>query len=95
MSDVLHHLSNEVEKRVFSAIRGAKYIIIKDIDARYKFGNFMNKAHDRIINGEKVRSIFPNVLEDSLKSSGFDTEYFYLPKLWYPHFLLVGTLPKS
>lgn len=91
MCDVLHHLDDEILERVLDAIKanGAKIIVIKDIDSRHRFGDFMNKTHDLLINNERVRSIFPNVLEDSLKSSGFNTEYFYLPKLWYPHFLLI------
>ena len=92
MCDVLHHLDNEILERILDAINanGVKIIVIKDIDSRHRFGDFMNKTHDLLINNEKVHSIFPNMLEDNLKSSGFNMEYFYLPKLWYPHFLLVG-----
>ena len=34
-------------------------IIIKDIDANHKFGNFMNRVHDKIINGETIYDIYP------------------------------------
>ncbi|MGX2981779.1 hypothetical protein [Helicobacter sp. 23-1045] len=91
-SDVFHHLDNVDFDRIFSVFlsQGAKFIVIKDIDANHKFGDFMNKTHDLLINGEKVRSIFPQKLQMRLETHGFSVEYFYLPKLWYPHFLLVA-----
>lgn len=91
-SDVFHHLDSVNLDKIFGAFcaHGVKFIVVKDIDANYKFGNFMNKAHDLLINGEKVRSIFPQTLQTRLESSGFSVEYFYLSKLWYPHFLLIA-----
>ncbi|WP_395002100.1 hypothetical protein [uncultured Helicobacter sp.] len=47
--------------------------------------------HDLLINGERVRSIYPKVLSAELEALGFGVQYFYLPKLWYPHFLLIAT----
>lgn len=89
MSDVLHHISNHGQ--ILQEICGdAKYIAIKDIDANYKFGDFMNKSHDFLINKERVHSIFPQNLAQILEQSGYITQYFYLPKLWYPHFLIIA-----
>ena len=92
VSDVFHHLDSVNLDKIFSAFcaHGAKFIIIKDIDATHRFGDLMNKAHDLLINGEKVHSIFPQKLQMRLESSGFKCRYFYLPKLWYPHFLLIA-----
>lgn len=96
MSDVLHHLDNYTQ--TLSEIlkqSNAKYIVIKDIDANYKFGDFMNKMHDFIINSQKVASIFPQNLLEILTEAGFVANYFYLPKIWYPHFLIIASLKKE
>ena len=90
MSDVLHHLSGDFEGRLLGAIKGVRSVIIKDIDGAHKFGTFANKMHDLLINGEKVRPVMPQILATFLAKNGYKVEYFYLPKLWYPHFLLVG-----
>lgn len=90
MSDVLHHLdnANNALKRICE--NPIKYIVIKDIDANYSFGDFMNKTHDLLINRQKVCSIFPQNLLSILGQNGFECQYFYLPKLFYPHFLIIA-----
>lgn len=90
MSDVLHHLPNHSEILANICTKNIKYIAIKDIDANYKFGDFMNKAHDFLINKERVCSIFPQNLAQILRNGGYEMKYFYLPKLWYPHFLIIA-----
>ena len=91
LCDVLHHIDFEFSIKVldrFSPV--CKYIVIKDIDCRHGFGNFMNRMHDRIINGEKIRDIDPAIYEKELNNRGFKTTYYYFRKLWYPHFLIVA-----
>lgn len=90
MSDVLHHLPNHSAILANICMQHIKYIAIKDIDANYKFGDFMNKAHDFLINNERVCSIFPQNLAQILRNCGYEIKYFYLPKLWYPHFLIIA-----
>jgi hypothetical protein len=67
-------------------------IIIKDIDKNHTFGNFMNKVHDKIINNENIHNIDPNKIEEVLIQNGYKTQYYYIPKLWYPHFMVIGVL---
>jgi hypothetical protein len=57
----------------------------------HKFGNFMNKMHDKIINKEDINSIDPNKIKEILENNRYETYYYYLPKIWYPHFLIIGT----
>ena len=90
MSDVLHHLKQDFRAKILEQITSAPYIIIKDIDANHKFGNFMNATHDLLINNERVEDIYPQNLQIFLEQKGFELTYFYLPKLWYPHFLLIA-----
>lgn len=91
-SDVLHHLDSQSWQGILHTIAPhARYIVIKDIDATHRFGNFANAMHDLLINGERVRSIYPKALSAELEALGFGVQYFYLPKLWYPHFLLIAT----
>lgn len=66
------------------------YVIIKDIDCNHKFGNFMNRMHDRIINHERIMDVDPMKLIELLEKRGFEVKKIYLPKLWYPHFLLIA-----
>jgi hypothetical protein len=89
--DVLHHLS-KAERDAFLAkvIGKTDVIIIKDIDMRHAFGNFMNRVHDRLINGEVINDVNPIELERYFQSFGFTAEYLYMPKLWYPHFMLIA-----
>ena len=89
MSDVLHHLSSEFRTKLLQSAASVPFVVIKDIDARHKFGNFMNATHDLLINGERVQSVYPQHLREFFTQNGYKSEYFYLPKLWYPHFLLV------
>jgi hypothetical protein len=49
----------------------------------------MNKMHDKIIN-EKIYDIDPNKITNIFESYGYKTQYYYIPELWYSHFLLVG-----
>jgi len=55
-----------------------------------KLGNFCNKMHDRIINGEKIHDAYPSEIEKHLAKAGFTTEIKILPKFWYPHFIIIG-----
>jgi len=89
--DVLHHLSLEEYEIFFKKIMNkTKIIIIKDIDKNHIFGNFMNKMHDKIINKENINNIDPIKIEKTLALNGYKTQYNYIPKLWYPHFILIG-----
>jgi len=89
--DVLHHLTPLDTEAFLKAIcNKTDIIIIKDIDANHKFGNFMNKIHDKIINNETIYDINPNSIDMFLMSQGFKTIYHFVPKIWYPHFVLVA-----
>lgn len=91
ISDVLHHLSQDTQDSLMKQIvKNHQWVVIKDIDCRYWFGNFMNKMHDRVINSEKIRDINPLLLEQQLKDNGFTVSCFSLHKLWYPHFLIIA-----
>jgi len=90
LSDVLHHLTEEDHTEVLKVFSEMDYVMIKDVDCNHKFGNFMNRVHDRVINHEKIRDVNPVELADRLKKYGFKVNKFYLPKLWYPHFLLIA-----
>jgi 2-polyprenyl-3-methyl-5-hydroxy-6-metoxy-1,4-benzoquinol methylase len=89
--DVLHHLKDdEGELFLQKIVNNTGVVIIKDIDANHLFGNFMNKLHDKIINHEKVGNVSPIRISESLERNKFKTMYYYIPKLWYPHFLIIG-----
>ena len=89
--DVLHHLSYSDSDVFFEKICDkTNILIIKDIDANHSFGEFMNKIHDKVINGETTYRIFPEKLTDYFESQGFETSYYYVPKIWYPHFVLIA-----
>ena len=89
--DVLHHLSPlDVDSFLGRICNKTDIMIIKDIDADHKFGNYINKMHDKIINSETVYSIYPKDLIHRLKLYGFKTSYYYIPKICYPHFILIG-----
>ena len=90
-SDVLHHLNLKAWQNIlYNLTSKTRYVVIKDIDATNRFGNFANAMHDLLINGERVRSIYPYDLARDLEELGYHTQYFYIPKLWYPHFLLIA-----
>lgn len=91
LCDVFHHIDFEFGLKVLDCFSPVcKYIVIKDIDCGHRFGNFMNKMHDRIINGEKVRNINPVVYKEELSKRGFKTTCHFFRKLWYPHFLMIA-----
>ncbi|ETD25779.1 hypothetical protein [Helicobacter canis] len=89
-SDVLHHLSQDFTESLLESIAHIPIIIIKDIDSRHIFGHYANALHDLVFNQEKVCKVYPNKLESTLQALGYTTRYHYLPKLWYPHFLLLA-----
>ena len=90
--DVIHHLPNDVWNDVKNkAFEKCDIVVIKDIDCRYKFKNFMNKMHDRIINGEKIHNVNPDNLIKDFKTSGFIYIYIYnIYILWYSHFVIIA-----
>jgi hypothetical protein len=89
--DVIHHLPSDFWLSLMARICLIyDVIIIKDIDATHKFGNFCNRIHDLIVNNEKVQNVYPDAIEDWLKTSGYSINRQFIPKLWYPHFLIVG-----
>ena len=89
--DVIHHLPPEFWRSVLALItESVDVVIIKDIDANRRLGNFCNKMHDRIINGEKIHNVYPSEIENHLTKAGFATTTKALPKLWYPHFIITG-----
>jgi hypothetical protein len=91
--DVLHHLSySDCDSFLKEIVQKTDLIIIKDIDANNKLGNFLNALHDRIINGETVYKVYPNRLKSYFESQGFEVLFYYIPKIWYPHFLLIAKI---
>jgi hypothetical protein len=92
--DVFHHL-DPIEYETFwkEIINRSKVVIIKDMDKNHQFENFMNKMHDKIISGENIQDIDPQKIERVLVQNGYKTQYYYIPKLWYPHFIIVGIKP--
>jgi hypothetical protein len=89
--DVIHHLPPDFWRSIMPLVTDLySIVIIKDIDAEHKFGNFMNRLHDFVINGEKIHNVLPSDMEKWLKSSGFAVDREYIPKLWYPHFIIVA-----
>jgi hypothetical protein len=95
--DVFHHIPQEIyDDFMEEAVKKADVIIIKDNDSNHGFGFLMNRIHDRIINGEKIYDVYPDKIAAYLKSQGFHTQYYYMPKLWFPHFMLVAKrVPKE
>lgn len=89
--DVIHHLSEKewylLEQK---AVGRCSYIVIKDISCHYRFKNWMNKMHDRIINGEKIRDVDPDSLTAGLRRQGYRCIYRNIHKLWYSHFIIVA-----
>lgn len=89
--DVFHHLDQAFEKELLLKVnREFDYVVIKDINCHKKFGNFMNRIHDKIINGEDIRNVDPDVLINYLFEKGYRCRIFEMRKLWYPHFLIVA-----
>lgn len=92
MCDVIHHLTPDFFERVKKSVveKQIMYVVVKDIDCRHKFGNFMNRMHDWIINHDKIHDVDPMKIEQYLSEHGYLVSYTYIPKLWYPHFLLIA-----
>lgn len=91
ISDVIHHLEPLFwDKCLKDILDKVDTIIIKDIDCGYKAGNFMNRFHDRIINGEKIYDVSVEQLTTKLTSHSFVCKEYSIHKLWYPHFLLIA-----
>jgi hypothetical protein len=89
--DVLHHLQpSDMDAFLKEICNKTDIIIIKDIDANHKFGNYMNRMHDKIINKETIYDIYPEKIISYLKPMGYETSLYYIPKIWYPHFLFVA-----
>jgi hypothetical protein len=65
-------------------------IIIKDIDARHSFGNFMNRLQDKVVNGETVYDVDPGKLKAYFELRGFTVSYYFKRRFWYPHFILTA-----
>lgn len=92
MCDVIHHLEESFITKLLDSIIEKKIsiIVIKDIDCGHKFGNFMNKVHDFVINHEKIHDVHSGFFGEWLQSNGYKVSFRYMPKLWYPHFMLIG-----
>ena len=89
--DVLHHLSPlDMDFFFKETCNRTDIMIIKDIDANHKFGNSINRLHDKIINRETVHNIDPDCLMHNMESFGYKTTYYYIPKIFYPHFMVIG-----
>ena len=89
--DVLHHFDKDISEEIIrQSMENYHFIVIKDINACHKLGNFLNRLHDRILNGEKIRDIDPYELLQLLQKHGFKTRFFEMRKLWYPHFMIVA-----
>jgi hypothetical protein len=94
--DVLHHIPPSVGEEVMRKIvRMTDLIIIKDIDARHTFGNFMNRLQDKLVNGETVYTVDPRQTGNFLEANGYTVSEYYIPKFWYPHFLLIAKRVKQ
>lgn len=94
--DVLHHLSegdwSGIEQLIY---QDCDFVAIKDINCRFRFKNFMNKMHDRLINGEKIRDIDPEILMAGLQKHDYQCLYYDIHKLWYPHFILIAARERN
>ncbi len=92
MCDVIHHLEDSMCRKVHDSIEKAeyKYVVIKDIDCRKKMGNMMNKLHDFLINHEVIHDVDPRQIKVLLETKGYDVRHYDIPKLWYPHFLIIA-----
>lgn len=93
--DVLHPLTEkeweDIEQIVY---RDCDFVVIKDINCHFKFKNWMNRMHDRVINGEKIRDIDPKALITELQKHGYQCYYRDIHKLWYPHFIIIAARKK-
>lgn len=90
-SDVFHHLNQELIRGLLeNATQSYEWIIIKDINCHKKFGNMMNRLHDRFLNHEEVIDIDPEAISRDLESKGFAVRFYEMRRLWYPHFLIVA-----
>ena len=89
--DVIHHLPPKLWQELLPLITELfTLVMIKDVDAAKKFGFFMSRVHDRVINGETIEAVYPTTLQDALEKGDFLTARYNMPKLWYPHFLILG-----
>ena len=89
--DVLHHLSEREWKDLESIIYcDCDLVVIKDINCHFRFKNWMNRMHDRIINGEKIRDVDPEILMEELNKHGYQCCCRDIHKLWYPHFIIIA-----
>ena len=50
----------------------------------------MNKLHDFLINHEVIHDVNPRHIEILLEEKGYDVRHYDIPKLWYPHFLMIA-----
>jgi len=87
---VFHHCGDGIVSRILDSILNVPYIVIKDIDANRRFGNAMNKMHDVIFNHQLVYNVYPQKIAGFLTSRGYKVSVLSIPKLWYPHFLLIA-----
>ncbi|MCL2577843.1 MAG: glycosyltransferase family 39 protein [Defluviitaleaceae bacterium] len=93
--DVIHHLQPEFWQEILpQIIEMFDVVIIKDIDSKHKFGNFCSAMHDRVVNNTNFENVYPNEIEKFLKEAGFTVDIAAMPKLWYPHFMLVASRVK-
>jgi SAM-dependent methyltransferase len=93
--DVIHHLTPDFWKEILPELSALfDVIIIKDIDSKYKFGNFCSALHDRIINFTNFENVYPLEIEHHLLNAGFDVKITKMHKLWYPHFMLTARSHK-
>ena len=89
--DVIHHLSEQEWKKIKQeAVRQCEFIVIKDINCHYRFKNWMNKMHDRMINGEKIHDVDPDIIMVDLHRQGYKCLYKNIHKFWYSHFIILA-----
>lgn len=89
--DVIHHLPAEAWERIKEQVfKQCNFIVIKDINCHYRFKNWMNKMHDRIINGEKIHDVDPEIIIEDLQKHGYKCLYKNMHKLWYSHFIILA-----
>ena len=72
-----------------------KVLVSKDLDIILDFGagalfwtDWFIREFKAIVC--KVHDIFPEKIIEILNSSGFEVTYHYMPKIWYPHFILIA-----
>jgi len=94
--DVLHHITKDVCDDFFNTIAAkTDLIIIKDNDSNHPLRFLFNRLSDKILNGESIYNVYPQDIQAYLEARGFRVTYRYMPKFFYPHFMLTAVRAKE